>query len=249
LYQEERVMTDTIHILGKRLELAHLSNGFKTSMDSVLLASACKVVTGDKLLDMGCGVGGAGFCVLARVDDVHLTGVDIQEAQIELAIHNAQKNDFAQNSEFITQDIIHFKREKEYHHIIMNPPYLEGGKHLRSPHPEKATAMGHEEDAHSLKEWIDCAHFNLKSNGTLTIIHRADQADEIMRIMGKRFGAIELIPLWPKRGLDAKRIIIRAIKDRRSPMTLHHGLTLHDKQGNYTIEANNILKNAEGLFL
>ena len=136
----------------------------------------------------------------------------------------------------------------------MNPPYLEGGKHLRSPHPEKATAMGHQESGHaentySLKQWIDAAHFNLKSNGSMTIIHRADCVDTILRDMGKRFGAVELIPLWPKLGVNAKRVIIRAIKDRRSPMTLHAGLTLHDEEGEYTPEANDILREAKGLLL
>ncbi|MEM7617851.1 MAG: methyltransferase [Pseudomonadota bacterium] len=241
-------MTETIEILGKRLTLAHLRNGFKTSMDSVLLAAACPVQANEKVLDMGCGIGGAGFCVLARVSGVSLTGVDIQEAQIELAAQNADKNQF-ENTAFVTSDIIDFKREKEFHHIIMNPPYLDGGKHLRSPHPEKATAMGHEENAHSIKEWIDIAHFNLKSKGTLTIIHRADQIDEIIRIMGKRFGAIEIIPLWPKVGVNAKRVIIRAIKDRRSPSVLHSGVVLHDLDGQYTIEADEILKNAKGLLL
>lgn len=242
-------MADIINILGKRLTLAHLPNGFKTSMDSVLLAAACKARAGDAVLDMGCGVGGAGFCLLARVKGVRLIGVDIQDAQIKLAIQNAQTNDFANDATFETSDIIDFKREKEYHHIIMNPPYLDGGKHLRSPHAEKATAMGHQENEHSIKEWIEVAHFNLKSNGTITIIHRADQTDEIIRVMGKRFGAIELIPLWPKIGVKAKRVIIRAIKDRRSPLTLHSGLTLHDDDGQYTIEADKILKHAEGLLL
>jgi len=241
-------MTDTIDILGNRLTLAHLPNGFKTSMDSVLLASACKAKSGERLLDMGCGVGGAGFCVLARVEGVDLMGVDIQAEQIELAQQNARDNKF-ENTQFETSDIIDFKREKEFHHIIMNPPYLEGGKHLRSPHPEKATAMGHEENAHSIKDWIDIAHFNLKSNGTLTIIHRADQVDEIIRAMSKRFGAIEIIPLWPKAGVNAKRVIIRCIKDRRSPSTLHSGLILHEVDGQYTIETDKILKNAEGLLL
>ena len=242
-------MTEAIYILDKRLKLRHLPNGFKTSMDSVLLASACIAKAGDKILDMGCGVGGAGFCLLRRVKGLNLTGVDIQVEQIDLARENAAANGFIDNSEFIAADIIDFKREKEFHHIIMNPPYLDGGKHLRSPHPEKATAMGHEVEMHSLKEWIDAAHFNLKSNGTLTIIHRADCVDMIIRDMGKRFGAIELIPLWPKTNVDAKRVIIRAVKDRRSPMVLHRGVTLHDADGGYTIEANKILKDMEGLLI
>ncbi|MEM8833856.1 MAG: methyltransferase, partial [Pseudomonadota bacterium] len=224
-----------------------LENGFKTSMDSVLLAAACPIQKNEQLLDLGCSVGGAGMCVLKRCPDNHLTGVDIQVAQIELALENAAANNLVERCEFIESNVSDFRQEKAFDHVIMNPPYLNDGEHLRSPHNEKATAMGH--DDVSLKEWIDCAHFCLKSKGSMTIIHRADQIDHIIRDMGKRFGAIEIIPLWPKQDVPAKRVIIRAYKDRYSPTTLHAGLILHDGNGDYTIEANHILKEAGGLFL
>ncbi len=242
-------MTKTIDILGKRLKLSHLSNGFITSMDSVLLAAACPAQPNEKVLDMGCGVGGAGFCLLARMPQIHLTGVDIQPEQIKLAELNADVNGYKENTNFETINVEDLNHEKAYHHIIANPPYLKKDEHLRSAHVEKAKAMGFDSDGGTLGEWIGKAHFCLKSKGTLTLIHRADCLDEIIRIIGKRFGAIEVIPLWPKTGISAKRVIIRAIKDRRSPAILHYGLTLHDAGGQYTMEADKILKHAEGLLL
>lgn len=242
-------MTKTIDILGKRLKLAHLPNGFITSMDSVLLAAACPAQSNDKVLDMGCGVGGAGFCLMARQPNIHLTGVDIQEEQIKLAELNADANGYKDTTNFETINVKDLSHEKTYHHIITNPPYLKKDEHLRSAHDEKAKAMGFDDDGGTLGEWIGKAHFCLKSKGTLTLIHRADCMDDIIRIIGKRFGAIEVIPLWPKTGVNAKRVIIRAIKDRRSPATLHYGLTLHDQDGQYTMAADKILKHAEGLLL
>ncbi len=43
-------------------------------MDTVLLASACTAVVGEKVLDMGCGVGGAGLCLLSRVGGLSCDG-------------------------------------------------------------------------------------------------------------------------------------------------------------------------------
>ena len=234
-----------IYVLNKRLKLLHSEKGFKTSIDSVLLASACPVKAGEHVLDLGCGVGGAGLCVLARVKGAYLTGVEIQKEHAELAERNAEVNLFQDNTTFINADIREYREEKAFDHVIINPPYLESGAHLRSPDEEKATAMGHEDL--DIKDWVDCAHFCLKSKGSLTIIHRADQIDKIIRALGKRFGAIEIIPLWPKEGVNAKRIIIRCYKDRYSPTTLHAGLILHDDEGEYTHAAEKILREAQAL--
>lgn len=239
--------TQEIYVLNKRLKLRHSAAGFKTSIDSVLLAAACPAKAGDHVLDMGCGVGGAGLCVLTRIDGVQLTGVEIQKDHAELARYNAKTNDKGEACEFICSDIRDYNNENTFHHVICNPPYLEAGAHLRSPSIEKATAMGHDDKDVSVKDWIDVAYNAMKSNGSLSMIHRADKTDKIITALGKRFGAVEIIPLWPRQGEDAKRVIIRAIKHRKSPARLHAGLILHDENGEYTEAAEKILRGARAL--
>lgn len=232
-----------IYVLNKRLKLLHTAGGFKTSIDSVLLASACPAKAGDHIADLGCGVGGAGLCLLTRVDGVHLTGIEIQADHVDLARENAKLNNFHNQCDFVASDIREYKNDNTFHHVICNPPYLEAGQHLRSPSKENAIAMGHEEDEKlSVKDWIDCAYNCLKSNGSLTMIHRADKVDKIIQGLGKRFGVIEIIPLWPKQGEPAKRVIIRAIKHRKSPAHIHAGLVLHRADGEYSDEAQKILR-------
>jgi tRNA1(Val) A37 N6-methylase TrmN6 len=237
-----------IYVLNKRLKLTHTAEGFKTSMDSVLLAAACPAQAGDHVLDMGCGVGGAGLCVLKRVQGVSLTGVEIQQEHASLAQQNAQDNELGEVCEFITSDIRDFRREKAFDHVICNPPYLETGAHLRSPSPEKATAMGHGEVDLSIQDWVDTAFHCLKPRGTLTMIHRTDFTDKIIQALGTRFGAVEIFPLWPKEGKPSKRMVIRAGCERKSPMTLHYGMVLHNEEREYTDAVNKVLRDAQVLF-
>ena len=74
------------------------------------------------------------------------------------------------------------------------------------------------------------------------MIHRADQVDRIVQALGKRFGATEIIPLWPRQGEEAKRVIVRTRKNRKTPARLHPGIVLHDESGAYTDQADAILR-------
>lgn len=232
-------MTDPveIYVLDKRVKLLQPVDGFRTSLDSVMLAAACPAKLGQSVLDLGCGVGGAGLCVLERVKGTCLTGVDIQFDHIEMARENAVMN--KAQAEFIVSDIMDFRSDERFDHVICNPPYMEEGAHTPSPKIKKATAHGHDL---LVKDWIDAGFEHLKSGGSYTMIHRADMTDKIIQGMGKRFGAIEIIPLWPRAGQNAKRVIVRSVKDRKTPATLHAGIVLHQEDGSYTDAADAILR-------
>lgn len=235
---------EPIYVLNKRLSLYQPEAGFRSSIDAVLLAAACRAQSGETLLDLGCGVGTAGLCVLARVAAVKLTGIDIQEDHTQLAKKNAAENSFGCVN-FLKADVREFiLRESSknilFDHIICNPPYNDEKAYLPSPSQAKSLAMGHVEN--SLQDWIDCANRNLKSGGSFTIIHKADQIDKIIYAMESRFGALEIIPFWPRAGEPAKRVILRALKDRKTPAKLHAGLVLHLENGAYTPQAEEILR-------
>ena len=238
-------MSDIIHVLDKRVELAQPKDGFRTSIDAILLAAACPAKAGDNILDLGCGLGSAALCVLRRVEGTSLTGIDILPEAVELSQHNAMLNKMEQRTHFRCVDIRDFD-SLSFDHVICNPPYLDAGEHIRSPSEAKATAMGFGEDDMDLKDWIDCAHRSIQGQGSLTMVHRADALDDIIRSMGKRFGAIDVFPLWPRPGMNAKRVIVRARKNRKTGTSIHAGLALHEGEG-YTTEAERILRDMEAL--
>lgn len=242
-----------IHVLDKKLRLLQPTHGFRTSMDTVLLAAACQAQAGENILDLGCGVGAAGLCVLWRVPDARLTGLDIQAAHIDLARQNAALNSRQFHAQFIVGDVrdwaVHRDHYKpEFDHVLCNPPFLEAGTYTASPREERACALGHDGQADiELKTWIDAAFYNLKSNGCLTLIHRADHLDKILLALVPRFGGMEIIPLWPRAGEAAKRVIVRAVKNSHAPCTMHPGLVLHEADGAYTQNADALLRTGVAL--
>ncbi len=79
------------------------------------------------------------------------------------------------------------------------------------------------------------------------MIHRADRVGDILQACEGRFGAVAIFPLWPKEGIEAKRILVSAIKGRRTLPRLLPGLVLHRADGGYTAQAQAILRDAAPL--
>lgn len=243
-----------IHVLNKSLALQQIEGGFRTSTDSVLLGAACPAKTGDSILDLGCGVGSAGLCVLYRVDGSILTGIDIQDDHVQVATQNAQLNDMEDRACFVCSDIRDEHDIGTFSHVISNPPYKEAGAHIPSPSNKKALAMGHQDEALTLQDWITCAWKHIKGQGSLTMIHEAEKTDDIIHNLysvkgGRRFGNVEIFPIYSKFEEPANRVIIRAWKHRKSGTILHFGIIMHQADGIYTKEAEDVLRHSAPLII
>lgn len=240
-----------IHVLDRKVRLLQPADGgFRTSLDSVMLAAACPAKGGDHILDMGCGVGGASFCLTHRVPDIRLTGIEREPVYCDLAVRNAALNGIQERSVFLCADFRHcdFGPKPVFDHVILNPPFRESGDHTPSPDELRAAAHGHQSEDISLEDWIRAAHRFVKNGGSVTLIYPATGTDRIIRAMGRMFGAIEIIPLWPRVGEEAKRVIIRARRDRKTPARILPGLVLHEPDGGYTSAAEDILREGKGLY-
>ena len=245
-----------IHVLDHKVRLFQAESGFRTSLDSVFVAAACPAKEGYRVLDLGAGVGGASFCLLWRVPACHVTGVEIQQSHADLATANIALNKTEERAEFVCADIRTYRSEARFDCVMCNPPYLDAGTYTPSSSAERARALGHTsspqrgegaETALTIQDWIDAGFHNLKSGGSITIIHRADYTDKIIQALGRKFGAVEIFPLYPKAGEPAKRVIIRAVKDRKTPAKLHAGLILHEKDAAYTAAADAVLRDGAAI--
>src|SRR6185436_10902403 len=65
-------------LLGGRLRLLQPAVGYRSAIDPILLAAVVPARNGQRVLDLGCGVGTAMLCLAARVPDVAVAGLEIQ---------------------------------------------------------------------------------------------------------------------------------------------------------------------------
>lgn len=245
------------HLLNGQVALEQPRDGYRVAIDPVFLAAAIPAKPHEKILELGLGTGAAALCLLSRIPEVWITGIEIDAEMARLAKQNADRNGVAQKLHIIVGDILSRPAELQggFNHVMMNPPYLEDKKFSISPSSKKAQA--HHEGKADLAAFVKMGVSQLVSGGTLTVIHRADRREEILSLLSLaeiKMGGIVVCPLWP--GLkpdgtlkEAKRILVQASRDSQVPFRLAAGLVLHNPQGGYTPEAEAILRGRSPLLL
>lgn len=234
-------------LLGGRISLLQPQRGVRATADTLLLAAAIPARAGEHALELGCGSGGAALALAARVPGLFVLGIDIDADMIALACRNAARNGLADRVAFRVSAVTG-KRvpcDRHFDHVLANPPWYEAGR--ASPSPECGRARGFVESAAQLSDWIDFALRALKPRGRLAFILRAERLDAAIAALHGRAGEVEIFPLWPRIGVAAKAVILRARKGVRGPARIAPGLVLHEKGGRFTAAAARILREAAPL--
>ncbi len=234
--------------LGGAIRLIQPKDGYRVSMDTVMLAATVPVKAGETVLEGGVGSAGAALCLARRLPGVKVHGIDVQRTMIDLAQQNIACNDL---SDFVTvshQCVTDLSGpEATYDHVMVNPPYLAEGKAIRPP--DRGKGLAHMDSGATLKDWIKFCIYRVKNRGTVSIVYRADRMDEAIAHLYRRVGDLKIMPLWPRAGAPAKRVIIQGRKGVHGAAKLLPGLALHGDVDRYTQEARRILWDGEALSL
>ncbi|SBW12716.1 Methyltransferase small domain-containing protein [uncultured Alphaproteobacteria bacterium] len=235
-------------LLGGRVRLLQPRTGYRAAVDPVLLAAAARPEPGTRVLDLGCGTGAAALCLAARCGEVRVLGVEMQADYAALARRSAALSGLAERLTVVEGDARDLRALpsdwRPFDWAIANPPYFLCG----NPAADAGRAQAHHGGAADLGEWVAAAAKALRPRGGLALVHQAERLDDALAALAAAgFGAVEVIPLWPKAGRVAKRVLVRGEKGRKTRMTLLPGLVLHREDGNFTETARRILFEAESL--
>lgn len=235
----EASLTDDA-FLGDALMILQPVYGYRAGLDAVLLAAACGAMAGQnaRVLDAGAGVGVAGLCVARRVSDAHVTLVEREPVLADLARRNAERNRFADRVRVMEMDVaaggaaVHSARAGSedigagtFSHLIANPPYAAHGRGTAPPAHLKS--VSHQMPDGELDAWFRFLATLAATDGLVTMIHRADTLSVLLDGLGRRFGALRVLPLYPRAGEAAHRVIVQGRKGSRAPLTLLSGIALH----------------------
>lgn len=211
--------------LGGRVTAWQPGSGYRAGTDPVLLAAACPARPGDSVLELGCGAGVASLCLAARVRGIAVTGIERQPLYAALARRNAAEA--GAPFEVIEADLVALPpevRQRSFDHAIANPPYLRPGAGTSAGDAGREAALREETP---LPLWIEVATARLAPGGWLTVIQAAERLPEMLGAMA-RLGSVSVLPLQPREGRPAGRVLLRARKGGRAPFRLLPPLVLHE---------------------
>lgn len=230
-------------LLGGRVRLLQPARGYRVAVDAVLLAAAVEARTGERVLDLGAGVGSVSLCLAARVPGCVVVGIELQPELATLARRNAALNGVEDRVQIRVHDIATALPADLglFDHVATNPPYLAAAVADHSPNRSKALATV--ESSADLARWLEVATAALKPAGTLLAIHRSDRLEEIVGhlvLLGLGDIAVKRLP-------PAARVLVRARRSEEPHRKEAEPFTLHRPDGGYTDDAEAVLRHAQPL--
>lgn len=222
-FAEADLTDDTL--LDGRVRLRQPRRGYRAAVDPVLLAAFVPVAPGARVLDLGCGAGAAALCLAARVPGLDLHGLELQPAYAALARANAAANATALTvHEGDVRRPPPALRAVSFDAVLANPPFHDPAS-AAAPDPGRDTAL--REGEAGIGDWIDAGLRRLAPGGALAVVHRADRLGALLAALDGRAGAVDLLPVAPRAGAAATRVLLRARKGSGAPLRLWPPLTLH----------------------
>jgi tRNA1Val (adenine37-N6)-methyltransferase len=219
-----------------RLKVHQARDGYRFSIDAVLLADAVHPKAGQSIIDLGTGCGIIPLILAFRYPGVVIHGVEMQTELAELADLNVTANGLQDRIQVIHKDVRRLNHDDTQglgDWIIANPPYRRPLSGRINPNSQKALAR--HEIALDLAQLIQTAKRMLKTRGRLATIYPAERITDLLT--GMRSAAIEpkwLRGIYSHEGEAAKLVLVQGVKAGRPGLTLAPPLVIYQDDGAYT---------------
>jgi tRNA1(Val) A37 N6-methylase TrmN6 len=234
---------------GRFEVLQPTDQGHRAGSDALLLAAGLMEGASGLLADLGAGVGVAGLAALAANPGLEAVLVEIDPDMSDLARESLElpaNAAIAGRARVLKADatLTGDKRQAaglanhSFDHVIMNPPYNHASQR---PSPDELRSLAHTMGEGGLDSWLRTAAAILRPGGTVLLIWRTERLGDVLAGMQGRFGAISIMPLYAREGEAASRIVVRAIRGSRAPLSLSQGVVLHDADGSQSPVADQLL--------
>ena len=216
-------------------------NGYRFSIDAILLAHFFTPRKGAKILDAGTGSGVIPLILMYLHGDriSSVDGLEIQPDLVRLAVENFKRNGFENKCRAVEGDIssvLSLFEPEIFDHIYCNPPFYKSDSGRQNLNDQARIAR------HQISATIDditagCAKV-LKNKGDAIFIYPAEQMNELFialakaRLMPKQ---LQIIYSYPAENQTAKLMLVHCKKNGGQGLSILPPFYVYsDKDGTYS---------------
>jgi len=223
-------MKETLDTLSiGNLQLLQAENGYRYSLDPILLARFVRVKKMDQVVDLGTGCGILPL-LLARLSiAADLVGIELQPELASRAKRNVELNSLNGRVRVLQEDIRKIKDILPVSCadlVVSNPPYRQLDSGRIAPNDERAAAR--HELAGGLADFVTAASWLLKNGGSFAMIYLVERLPELIVEMAS--AGIEpkrLRMVHPRQGEIAKMVLLEGLKGGRPGLQVEKPLYIY----------------------
>ena len=234
-------------LFGGKLRVVQKKDGYRFSIDAVLLAGFVWLRQGERVIDLGTGVGIIPLILATRGEGAEqIVGVEIQEGLTELAQRNVLINGLEDLIHIVQGDMRNMDDmfpPAAFDVVVTNPPYYRISSGRINPYAQKAIAR-HEVTC-TIDSVLHAARYLLKGGGRIFIIFPAQRAVTLM----ERLRSVSLEPkalrwVHSREGEEAVFILAEAYKGGGEGLKVLPPLYVYSSDGTYTPEMKTVYADA-----
>ncbi len=197
------------------LRIFQPQNGYRFSVDSLLLADFVRLRKRDHVLDIGTGCGVIALILAKKYGNVNIVALEIQNALVRIAEKNIRLNDLKGQISILEENLCEIPRvfrAGSFDHVVTNPPY-------RSPASGRLCKNSQEtisrhEILTNLDKILSAARHALHPGGRVSLIYPAERAAELLAGMHKlKLEPKRLRMIHPDRNSSARMVLVEGCRD------------------------------------
>ena len=226
-------------LFGGRLRCLQPRQGYRFSVDAVLLAHFFNPEPGARILDLGAGCGIVSLILSHRYPTASLVSLEIQPRLAEIIRRNVAINGLESRITVIEGDcrrIATLLPRDSCDWVAANPPYYPttSGRH----HPETERAKARHEVLGTIGEMAQAATFTLKAGGRAAFVYPAARAEILLSVLrGSGLAPKRVRRVHPYPGAEAGLVLVEAVKDGVEEVAILPPFFIcQEKGGAYTVE-------------
>ena len=217
--------------------------GYRFSVDAILLAHFSPVQHGETVLDMGCGCGIVGLIIMFRWQMLlkELVGLEIQPELAEIACRNVRLNNFEKKFKIIEGDLRTIKdyfAAESFSRVVCNPPFYTSGSGRESACRQSLIAR--HQVCSSTDQVMAAASLVVKNRGSVSVVFPADRVVELtdsMLTVNLQPKRMQIVYSYPGKEAEARLVLVEAIKNGGPGVTICSPFYIYQKKnGGYTDE-------------